>query len=59
MMIQLLEGPQFDTVWNDGQEGFIAQGKWSMNTDFHGDKGVHLFTVRTPYTRCKSLRKSV
>ena len=36
-----------------------TQGKWSMNTDFHGVKGVHLCTVRTPYTRCKSPRKSV
>ena len=30
-----------------------------MNTDFHGVKGVRLFTVRTPYARCKILRKSV
>ena len=30
-----------------------------MNTDFHGVKGVRLFTVRTPYARCKSPRKSV
>ena len=36
-----------------------TQGKMSMNTDFHEVKGVRICTVRTPYSRCKSPRKSV
>ena len=52
---------QNNTEWSPLIEtlNWLTQGKWCINTDFHGVRGVCLCTVRTPYTRCKSLRKSV